>query len=260
MASSSQLSSHPASKHRRTHSPFTSDISFISREYEDPSVAASTETSFLKSPLRPTYSETRQTENYSENEFSVFTPEKQAEDKRVMDSPKFTDLQEDLAEFLKTLGIEEYFEVFLKNKIGIEDIENLTKEDLIDMGIPLGPRNKILRALQELNKPHEIYEEKSKDNINTREKLKGEIDSFMNEINDLAKKSKDKSIERRKTMVREEFLNLAQKKELIMDRILKNSEIIQLLMEKIETKLQKTPKPKRLGSLNLDLIKLKINN
>mmetsp|Transcript_19567 Transcript_19567/g.35884 ORF Transcript_19567/g.35884 Transcript_19567/m.35884 type:complete len:300 (+) Transcript_19567:2407-3306(+) len=53
-----------------------------------------------------------------------------------------------LGAFLKRLGLEDYESVFIDNQISPEDLPLLTREDLADMGIPIGPRNRILNALQ----------------------------------------------------------------------------------------------------------------
>lgn len=52
-------------------------------------------------------------------------------------------------EFLKKLKLEEYAEVFSSHKISSSDLQYLTRQDLIDMKIPTGPRARILKALAE---------------------------------------------------------------------------------------------------------------
>ena len=55
-------------------------------------------------------------------------------------------------EFMCSIGCEEFIELFQANQIQYEDLEYLDKDDLIDMGLPIGPRNRILRASQALDK------------------------------------------------------------------------------------------------------------
>lgn len=50
--------------------------------------------------------------------------------------------------FLRRLGLEDYEPAFLENQVTSEDLPLLTRDDLADMGIPIGPRNRILSALQ----------------------------------------------------------------------------------------------------------------
>jgi len=75
-------------------------------------------------------------------------------------SPKFKDCFEKgfdrnferVREFMYGIGCEEFFDLFQANQISYDDLSFLTKDDLIDMGLPIGPRNRILRALQALSK------------------------------------------------------------------------------------------------------------
>jgi hypothetical protein len=77
-----------------------------------------------------------------------------------MPSPKFKDCFEKgfdrnferVREFMYGIGCEEFFDLFQANQISYDDLSFLTKDDLIDMGLPIGPRNRILRALQALSK------------------------------------------------------------------------------------------------------------
>lgn len=50
--------------------------------------------------------------------------------------------------FLRRLGLEEFEVAFINNQIELEDLPLLKRDDLVDMGIPIGPRNRILSALQ----------------------------------------------------------------------------------------------------------------
>src|ERR1700687_3092505 len=54
------------------------------------------------------------------------------------------------ADWLKTLGMSEYAERFAENRIDFSVLRDLTDQDLKDLGVVLGDRRKILRAIAEL--------------------------------------------------------------------------------------------------------------
>ena len=54
-----------------------------------------------------------------------------------------------IAEWLKTLGMSEYAERFVDNKIDISVLPHLTDQDLKDIGVPLGHRRKMLAAINQ---------------------------------------------------------------------------------------------------------------
>jgi hypothetical protein len=47
---------------------------------------------------------------------------------------------QDLAQWLKELGMSEYAQCFAENKIDVSVLRYLTDQDLKDMGVPLGHR------------------------------------------------------------------------------------------------------------------------
>src|SRR5215469_5590559 len=55
-----------------------------------------------------------------------------------------------IADWLKTLGMSEYAERFAENRIDFSVLPDLTDQHLKDLGIALGDRLKILRAIREL--------------------------------------------------------------------------------------------------------------
>lgn len=55
----------------------------------------------------------------------------------------------DVAAWLSNLGLSKYKDVFAEHEIEFIDLPELTERDLTDMGLPLGPRRRILRALRE---------------------------------------------------------------------------------------------------------------
>src|SRR4029078_10059552 len=58
-----------------------------------------------------------------------------------------------IAEWLERLGLSEYTERFAENRIDLSIITDLTDQHLKELGIALGDRLKMLRAIRELNDP-----------------------------------------------------------------------------------------------------------
>ena len=56
-----------------------------------------------------------------------------------------------IAEWLATLGLPEYAQRFADNAIDLSVVRDLTEQDLKDLGVLLGHRRKILRAIAELD-------------------------------------------------------------------------------------------------------------
>jgi hypothetical protein len=57
------------------------------------------------------------------------------------------DLDSSVEEFLSKLKLQEYLSVFQTHRISSADLGLLTRQDLVDMNIPTGPRTRILKAL-----------------------------------------------------------------------------------------------------------------
>ena len=55
-----------------------------------------------------------------------------------------------IADWLKKLGMSEYAERFAENRIDLAVLQDLTDQDLKDLGVVLGDRRKMLRAIREL--------------------------------------------------------------------------------------------------------------
>ena len=55
-----------------------------------------------------------------------------------------------IAEWLASIGLSEYAQRFTDNAIDLSVVRDLTEQDLKDLGVPLGHRRKILRAITEL--------------------------------------------------------------------------------------------------------------
>src|SRR5258707_6858501 len=56
----------------------------------------------------------------------------------------------DIAEWLTSIGLGEYAQRFAENRIDASVMRDLTNQDLEKIGIPLGHRKKMLRAIAEL--------------------------------------------------------------------------------------------------------------
>src|SRR5262249_59335443 len=54
-----------------------------------------------------------------------------------------------IAEWLEKLGMSEYAQRFAENRIDVSVLPDLTDQDLKDLGVVLGDRRKILRAIAE---------------------------------------------------------------------------------------------------------------
>jgi hypothetical protein len=58
-----------------------------------------------------------------------------------------------LAEWLEKLGMSEYAQRFAENRIDLSILPDLTDQDLEKLGVVLGDRRKMLRAIGELSVP-----------------------------------------------------------------------------------------------------------
>ena len=56
----------------------------------------------------------------------------------------------EIADWLEKLGMSEYAQRFAENRIDFTVLRDLTDQDLKDIGVALGDRRKILRAIDEL--------------------------------------------------------------------------------------------------------------
>ncbi len=53
----------------------------------------------------------------------------------------------DIGQWLDGLGLAKYTSVFAEQEIGLRDARELTEADLKEMGLPIGPRRRLLRAI-----------------------------------------------------------------------------------------------------------------
>ena len=57
----------------------------------------------------------------------------------------------DTASWLAGLGLDKYIDAFAANEIDFDALRHLTDDDLRELGLPIGPRRKILAAIAALN-------------------------------------------------------------------------------------------------------------
>ena len=58
-----------------------------------------------------------------------------------------------IAEWLTDIGLLQYVELFEQNKIGVDVLPDLAERDLQDLGLPLGDRKRLLKAVAALAAP-----------------------------------------------------------------------------------------------------------
>ena len=75
-----------------------------------------------------------------------------------------------IADWLEKLGLGQYAQAFAENEVDVSVLPHLTDQDLKDMGVPLGPRRKMLAAIsknadaaQETPEPAARAQQKRKD-------------------------------------------------------------------------------------------------
>lgn len=55
-----------------------------------------------------------------------------------------------VGQWLESLDLAKYEDVFVENEIRFEDLADLTEDDLKEMGLPIGPRRRVMRAIGEI--------------------------------------------------------------------------------------------------------------
>lgn len=60
--------------------------------------------------------------------------------------------------FLAAVGLEEFIDVFLKEKFDLDSLMLVSEKDLIDMNIPRGHRLKLMRAIAERKEAIEVHQ------------------------------------------------------------------------------------------------------
>ncbi len=60
-------------------------------------------------------------------------------------------MADDIGRWLEDIGLSKYVDVFAENEIDSTVLPDLSEADFEKIGIPMGPRKKMLRAIEELN-------------------------------------------------------------------------------------------------------------
>lgn len=58
-----------------------------------------------------------------------------------------------IADWLVKIGLAEYTELFVENELDLETLRDLTDADLRELGLPFGPRKRLLNALKQATEP-----------------------------------------------------------------------------------------------------------
>ena len=58
-------------------------------------------------------------------------------------------MADDIGHWLEKLKLGEYAKILAENKVDLDAARDLTEADLTELGIPMGPRKKLLRAIGE---------------------------------------------------------------------------------------------------------------
>ncbi len=57
---------------------------------------------------------------------------------------------EEIGRWLQDLGLGKYVDAFVDNEITIDELPALTEDDLKELGLPMGPRRRVLMAIDGL--------------------------------------------------------------------------------------------------------------
>jgi class 3 adenylate cyclase/tetratricopeptide (TPR) repeat protein len=60
---------------------------------------------------------------------------------------------DDIRRWLEDLGLGKYGDLFAENEVGLRDLPGITYDDLKELDLPLGPRRRILMAIETLDEP-----------------------------------------------------------------------------------------------------------
>ena len=95
--------------------------------------------------------------------------------------------RETLDEFLHLNNLENYAYIFKENQVTMQDLPFLTKEDLIDMKLPIGPRKRLLSLVE--NMENNITVPAILERSPKRYGINEEVDKFMTESSQFSKRS-----------------------------------------------------------------------
>ena len=60
-------------------------------------------------------------------------------------------MADDLRRWLEKLDLGKYAEILAEHEVSVRDLPHLTEDDLKDLGLPLGPRRRLLAAVKSSN-------------------------------------------------------------------------------------------------------------
>src|SRR6516164_5475732 len=60
-------------------------------------------------------------------------------------------MADDLRRWLEKLDLGKYAEILAEHEVSVRDLPHLTEDDLKDLGLPLGPRRRLLAAVKSAN-------------------------------------------------------------------------------------------------------------
>ncbi len=69
----------------------------------------------------------------------------------------------DIAAWLEQLGLAKYAPIFSENEVEPADLSELSEDDLKEIGLPLGPRRRILKAVRALDAGDRVPKESTGD-------------------------------------------------------------------------------------------------
>jgi hypothetical protein len=76
-------------------------------------------------------------------------------DNAYHERPRYTEPrhpQSPMKSFLSTVHLEGLYNVLKENQVAFQDLPLLTRDDLIDLEVPIGPRNRLLKAVKTIDK------------------------------------------------------------------------------------------------------------
>ena len=59
-------------------------------------------------------------------------------------------MADDVREWLTDLDLVKYIDVFVENEVGMRDLPAINDADLRELGLPLGPRKRVMAAIEAL--------------------------------------------------------------------------------------------------------------
>mmetsp|Transcript_27299 Transcript_27299/g.49072 ORF Transcript_27299/g.49072 Transcript_27299/m.49072 type:complete len:211 (-) Transcript_27299:887-1519(-) len=125
-----------------------------------------------------------------------------------------------IEDFLKSIKLENLVPVFAEHQISIQDLASITRQDLIELGVPLGPRNRILKYAEKLQVSDSVYNREASTEASSFLRPNSELS-----VSDAGSQSSNETLE---LLVK----RLAQQQSLMMRAIEENRRTLELLKAK----------------------------